>query len=415
MTDANEDSSRIAPPGNAPDTERLPLRDWILLPAISLLTIVLIVVSAQLFARRIYTRTDDFATTCVDLGDATTGTRAKPNSSCRFKTYESQLDEYRFNSCGHRTAGECSVKQQGTYRIVMAGSSVAMGYEVPLDKTYGWLLPMRLSQVTGRRIELYNEALLGHGPSVLALHFDDILKARPDLILWTIVPFDIDTEKTDVNAALPKPDEKGGRVARSWSIVKGIFAAKPLPEALGFVWELGQRRFTRTPVGALLVHTICQSNSQYVRSNLMAEDTQGYLRTQPSEDWQRRLASFDKDMAKIESQAKAAGIPLVVVFIPSRVQAVMVSMGQWPAGYDPYQLDNELRTIVERHQASYIDTLPLLRNLPSPEDFYYPADGHPDAAGHAAISDLLARQLTSGAVPAFSAVMRPQGGSEQGR
>jgi hypothetical protein len=42
-------------------------------------------------------------------------------------------------------------------------------------------------------------------------------------------------------------------------------------------------------------------------------------------------------------------------------------------------------------------------------------DGHPDAEGHLIISGLLARALTSGAVPALKAVVQPQAAKEQGR
>ena len=79
----------------------------------------------------------------------------------------------------------------------------------------------------------------------------------------------------------------------------------------------------------------------------------------------------------------------------------MISMGQWPSGYDPYNIDKELRGIITAHGGIYIDILPEFRTLPNPEQYYYPVDGHPDARGHAIIAKFMARELTSGSVPAL--------------
>jgi hypothetical protein len=81
----------------------------------------------------------------------------------------------------------------------------------------------------------------------------------------------------------------------------------------------------------------------------------------------------------------------------------MISVGEWPADYDPYKLDEEVRAIIESHGGIYIDILPDFRAVPNPERHYFPVDGHPDAAGHAMIAGMLAKELTSGAVPALKA------------
>jgi hypothetical protein len=77
----------------------------------------------------------------------------------------------------------------------------------------------------------------------------------------------------------------------------------------------------------------------------------------------------------------------------------MISMGQWPKGEDPYKLDNELRAIITCHGGIYLDIAPDFRNIPDPEQGYLTVDGHPNTEGHAIIAGLLARELTSGAIP----------------
>ena len=93
----------------------------------------------------------------------------------------------------------------------------------------------------------------------------------------------------------------------------------------------------------------------------------------------------------------------------------MVSMGQWPQGYDPYKLDDELRAVIQANGGTYIDILSNFRKIPNPEQYYFPVDGHLDAEGHAVISGLLTESLTGGAIPALKAAPQPQIALTQGR
>ena len=54
-------------------------------------------------------------------------------------------------------------------------------------------------------------------------------------------------------------------------------------------------------------------------------------------------AVLRRQLAEIDGLAKDAGVPLVAVFVPNRAQAAMISRGDWPAGYDPFKLEHEVR------------------------------------------------------------------------
>jgi hypothetical protein len=111
------------------------------------------------------------------------------------------------------------------------------------------------------------------------------------------------------------------------------------------------------------------------------------------------LKEFDGYAAQIEDKAKEEHIPIVAVFVPSRVHAAILSMKERPVGLDPYKLDQEVRDVIERHGGLYIDILHDYSEVPGSEEHYYPTDGHPDADGQAMISEFLARRLTPGSIP----------------
>jgi len=139
------------------------------------------------------------------------------------------------------------------------------------------------------------------------------------------------------------------------------------------------------------------------------------LRITPSAEWQSRVAQFEIPAANVLAKAKAAGVPLAAVFVPNRAQAAIISKGDWPPGYDPYKLNQELRSIITRYGGTYIDILPDYQTIPEPEEGYLSVDGHPNAEGHKIIADLLARELTSGAIPALKSTAQSQVASAQGR
>jgi hypothetical protein len=398
---------------NLKDAEETKLArwDWIVLPLIVLVTVCLIVGSWRTVAGRMFRVSTSTTLGCLILKDATTGVRAIPNTVCSQKIYESQLVEYRFNSCGHRAGMECGPKPPGVYRIVMVGSSFNFGMWVPREKSFAALLPAQLSQQTGRKVELYNEAMQWGFPASAALRFHQVFAEQPDLILWVLTPTDV------ANASLivpfvpsANPPEKAAARESNLDHVKSAFAQNSFPNAIAFIWNRAvvsawDRKiadFRSSPSGMLFQHVLYASQSLYLKSYLTVPDSEGgFLKAAPSSEWQGNLQQFDKDAVQIEAQAKAAGVPFVAVLVPERAQAAMLSMSETPAGYAPYKLDDNLRSIIVRHGGTYLDILPDFRAIPNPENGYYPVDGHPDIHGHAMISAMLARQLTSGAVPAL--------------
>jgi hypothetical protein len=189
------------------------------------------------------------------------------------------------------------------------------------------------------------------------------------------------------------------------SIAKGTFGAR-----IKAHWE-----DTRTSVVLKHLLIASQSQNEYIKSYLRNGDDADFLKNKPDPQWQMQLQSFEAELAKITGLAKNADVKLVAIFVPNRAQAAMISKGQWPAGYDPFTLEHEIRDSVVNDGGHFIDILPDYRDIPSPERDYFPVDGHPDADGQAIILKFLVKELTNGSVPELRALTPPDIAMQPGR
>jgi hypothetical protein len=285
----------------------------------------------------------------------------------------------------------------------MLGTSFTLGMRVPIEKTFAALLPLELSRRTGLKVELYNEAMPYRAPEVIADHFSEVLKAKPDMILWALTAGDLSARSGKVNL-LPISDRKNSFLVRAWHRVKAAYAAGSFMDLIRYIY-----RHTRT--ATLLTHFLYSSQSQLVKASIM---TGGYM-SEPTLEQKRGLKQFDQDSARMETQAMNAGVPLVTVLLPDHGEADMILTQDLPSGVDPYSRDKELRSIITSHGGTYIDIFSDLRNKPDLQRGYFIAEGHPNALGHAIFTEVLAQELTNGSVPALKVAAQPQSALKQGR
>jgi hypothetical protein len=382
--------------------KKLPRRDWILLPGLSLLTICILAASLELGARRMFGRLTYYGENCLVFKDPDIGARGIPNCVVREKIPEGQAMEYRFNSSGYRNESDFGPKARGTYRIVIVGTSVAAGFRVPEEQTMATLLPAALSQRTGRKVEVYNQALPLRTTRSISRNFPDAIAANPDMILWVVSPLDISYSSSarrqeDVAPFNPQ--------VGAWHFMKSIVSTESFATSVATI-------FSHTRSSILLKDLLYESPSQYVRSSLMGADyNQRFLQSESSAEWLSELKEFDRSAEEIAGQARNARIPLVAVLVPDRTQAAMIStMDVSPKGFDPYKLDRELRTIIVSHGGIYVDILPEFRSTPNPHRGYFAIDGHPNAYGQAMIAKFLTDKLASTPLPEASAQVGPQPG-----
>ncbi len=381
----------------------LPRRDWILLPLLSLLTVILLSASAELLCRRVFSGSKTLLADCMVLDDPATGPRVIPNSVCREKAPESKIAEYRFDSCGFREGVACGPKSPGTYRIVVVGSSSVLGEHVQGQETFASLLPQQLASRTHLKIDGFNAGMGWGFPPTVPIRMNQILSSNPDLILCAVSAGDIEGAAVVIQVSQAEKQQQAQKFSgKVWMRVKQALDSRSLGVALP---EL----FDRTRTSVVLRHLLFLSQSQHIRATLAGSDQDlGFLKADFSSQWKDHLRDFDRDFATVSDKAKSAGVPLIVTFTPYSTQAAMISLDEWPAAYDPYKLDNEVHQIVERHGGTYVDILPSYRMIPNPDRGFYPVDSHANPAGHALIAHFLADALSDGAVPALDAGEKPE-------
>lgn len=394
--------------GSDQSEQKLPSRDWFLLPALSILTIIFLFAFADLLSHLMFSRFDNVHA-CLIANDPSTGLRGVPNCTCMDKRYEYPFIEYKFNSSGYRSRMDFRPKQSDTYRIVLVGSSFSFGLGVPNENTFGAQLPQKLSTLTGRKVELYNQAMYLGTPHSTALRFNDAIAANPDLILWEVSPWDIE-ESSSLGLIMDKThNETDEEVAwEERSLEERSSTAQPLITRLKYQFLLVKLRSKKllniTQIRTAFQHYLFQSPSIYLNNYLKSDDKRaGFLKSEFSPNWQNNLHQFEIYASDVSERAKAAGVPLVIVLLPDYGQASMLSKGEWANGNDPFKLDNELRAIITRHGGTSISILQDFRNIPNPAELFYPVDDHPNVNGNAVISNMLARELTNGNIHALNA------------
>ena len=391
-----------SPASTAPTESRLRPRDWILLPLIGLLTIAAVCAATELVARHLYTEFDAAAEQCRHFTDPYTGIQR--NASCIYhrKYLDSEDAEYRLNSRGYRDDTEVTPKRPGVFRIVLVGPSYPFGAGVQSDQSIAGILPKLLSQQLGRKVELYNEALQGIPglPQNLNRRFADVLEAQPDLVLWVYSRKDLEmvlvTDPALEDGAAAPADANLAAVMKS-----DTSRSRGLPRGVRVFLASLKQGFKNSRSSCLLQVLTSKSQSLLLKQALTGpSETNDFLRTNPSDAWRTRLHAFDETFAAISDKASAAHVPLAAALLPGAPQAAMISMGEWPEGYDPYLVPKEVDQIAARHGAIPLDVVSEFRVIPDPERDFFPVNQHPNVAGNAILAQILATKLESaGLIP----------------
>jgi uncharacterized membrane protein len=252
---------------------------------------------------------------------------------------------------------------------------------VPYADTIGYRLSDDLTRLCRAPVDVQNLGGIGYFvPARLEERLDEALALKPDAVLLVMAPADIETGMVDDTAAAADAaaGERLGAQARLFRALKQSRAV------------------------VVAQHFIFRDMAIYLPLYLRYGDKADFLRPPFTPAWQARLALFDALLTELTRRTSAAGVPLVVAFVPQEAQIALMAGRPLPPGVDPDALPRALAEIAARHGAGFADTSQALRTHPDPERLYYQVDGHLSGEGQPIAAAFIARRFVTGAAPAFA-------------
>jgi len=149
-------------------------------------------------------------------------------------------------------------------------------------------------------------------------------------------------------------------------------------------------------------HYLFEDRATYIRLYMLHGEDADYLRPPLSAAWRQRLSDFETLLAGMADRARAREVPMLLAADPQRIQAALLAGGDAAPGADPFAIERAFGEIAARHGVAFADTLKGFAKHRDPERFFYPTDGHMDAAGSAVFADTIADRLLAGDIAPFA-------------
>ncbi len=352
---------------------RLPRRDFILLPAICIATLLLMVGIPELIAEHSFY--EHKVDACL-RPDPVLGDRALPNCQSRYKPGEGPWTENDYNECGYRSNESCLSKPADTFRVALIGSSTSMGYLVPYDQTFAVRSEKILSNTCGRPVEFQSMGGLGYQWRRLETRMDEALKLKPDLVVSVITPFDM-RQPLDLHLlGGPEPHGLIGTIVGGLrSIVQG-----------SSLWMA-------------VLHYRADLPVTYLRFFLRDPSRSDYLRQPLSAFWQQQLGYTDTLIQDLAAKAHAENVPLLLMFVPLRAQAVLLKHHAEFPDMAPLTLDHALAKMAQSNGAGFLDMTPTFAAAGDLNPLFYAVDDHITGAGSAMVADRLTQDIMAARYP----------------
>jgi len=367
----------------------VPRRDLVLLPLISLLTLLVMLVGAEVTARVGW---PEQKVNACSVPDRVLGVRYAPNCSSTMKAVEGPWYTNHYNACGYRSDTPCGPVPAGTRRIAIIGTSMSEGYLVEYPDTVAARLGADLSAMCGKPVDVQNLASVYYSGRRLLVRMDEALTLRPSAVLLVIPPYDIEAQLDDAADPITGTDPPARAVPRD-RVADGNQVNLRQRLAL---WLRESRAVT------VAEHFLFQQESTYLDLYLRYGDKADFLRPPFSAAWQERLRRFDLLVAELARRAHRANVPFTLAFVPQQAQLMLMEGIDPKPGVDPRALARALAAIASRHGVDFIDTSDALRVERQASRLYYVVDGHPSGVGQPIIARDIARHYTKSPSGLFS-------------
>ena len=314
----------------------------------------------------------------VDLRDEAVRARYRAAGVARVDAVASRAPfavEFRFNSLGFRDV-EWQEKRPGVHRVIVLGDSFTEGWGVREPDTYPRALERLLDAEEPGRWEVRNAGRRGADFPALADMFVEALAFHPDLLVYGMVPNDVERS--------PEIDARQDYM-NDWILDQAHLSSRPLPPTHWRLLALIEDR--------LAAWRIDRASTAWYHDLYREPNAAGWNRTR------ERLRELD-------ARVRAQGSHFLVATWP-----LLVGLD----GRYPFQEEHDLvaRFCAEAGIARH-DLLPVLRARPNRDLIVHDADRHPSATAHRLVAESLAPVVRS-MVGAGTAAHDAQGTSQQAR
>jgi hypothetical protein len=316
------------------------------------------------------------------------GHGVKPNCTARTKNAEGSWATYHYNECGYRGSTSCGPKPFGSVRIAIMGASVSQALFVTDDQTYFARTSSELSRLCHRTVDVQNLGSPGASPLFAYHRVDEALALKPDVVLYPIAPFDIE-QQIDPKELLERNNST--RPPQKAAVHEPLSPLRRL-----------QRILIDSRTVLVAQHFLFQNKDTYLRLYLNYGDKADFLRQPFTSAWQQRFADLSLLVGDAASKMRAAGVPFIVIPVPSRAEAALLSSQRLPPRVDPFAFGRQIEKIASDHGAGYVDLMEPFSRIPNSESLFYVVDGHVTPEGETVIAQSLIQKLQDGSVPAFS-------------
>jgi hypothetical protein len=349
---------------NSESSSSIPRRDFLILPLISLLTVLSMTGLSEFVSRQIWV--EKLSDNCT-YQDPARGEWRRPNCSTMMKNIEGPWIRYDTNACGFRGTGACGAKPPGLLRVVITGTSAAFGLYVPYEHYFANEAAPQLRDLWGHPVEFQNMGDLGHDWSTEDIVLNQMLALKPDAVLYVLMPFDLN--RMDHSQLVQQDDAVTASMKRPW-----------------WTWTDVRLKARESRFLFMAQHFMLRDEKFFLHAYGDYADPFDVSRQPTPPVVERRFAQMDRLVGRLAERLHAAGIPLYMLAVPNRVEAALISGNFTVPETDPYVFPNRMEKIAQKHGVGYIDLIPYFKNSPNAENLFYAVDGHPTAGVHRLMS-----------------------------
>jgi hypothetical protein len=400
MLDPREQSLPGTQPAPAssiiPAKPKLSRRDYFMVPVLIVATAAMMFAGAEIGSRMIWPAHEDYKT-CV-REDKSGTLHSVPNCSVSTKIAEGPWVTYKYNECGYRTNDSCGIKPAGVLRIAFIGASITQGYHVPLNETFPERTARAIANATGRTVQDENLGFEGLSPLQVYRRVSEVIALHPDLVVYAVSPFDLEEQlDPDQLAARNHPEITFDRPAATIHLSFLKWVAINIQDSRAII---------------MAQHFLFTNTDTYLRLSLSRGDKTDYMREPLSPPWQKRFADFNLILTDMANRFHAAGIPMLIMAVPSHQIAALLSSEHHAPNSDAFEFGDNIEKLAKPLGIGYVDATKAFSQVPHSDRLFYLFESHLTGEGNAVVAKALIHKCLDGSVPAFRQTLTPVAGDQ---